>query len=103
MEFNDYDGGLISSKQFLVSDNSGQFDVPMKKKMNVTSKFATRNVKEVMQTPLFNIKTKQFESDYESPITSMRGDQAIEGAELTTWSPDKVENPQQLNVGLFQS
>ena len=43
-----------------------------------------------MQTPLFNIKTKQLESDYDSPIMSVR-DQSGE-AELTTWQPEKVEN-----------
>ena len=69
--------------------------------MTVTSKFATRNVQQVMQTPLFNIKTKQLESDYDSPIMSVR-DQSGE-AELTTWQPEKVENVNQLNIGLFAS
>ena len=99
MEFGDYDSNLLQSKNHLVSDNSGQFDVPARK-MAVTSKFATRNVQEVMQTPLFNIKTKQFESDYESPLMSVR-DQDDKEVELTTWHPGQVEQLNHINIGLF--
>ena len=38
--FNDYEAPFVMPNTFLISDNSGQLDVPMNKmKMNVTSKF----------------------------------------------------------------